>query len=117
MNNKKHGRCRGYELPTKPPKIVRDGRNFCGHPDCLDPATGDLRPEAEGWPDTMAIYRHFQVMTFRKSCAKSLCKCLPIHAAKKFFLSAILLKLVKWGGGTLLLPFLQKNICNLVSNC
>ena len=62
-NNKKHGRCRGYELPTKPPKIVRDGRNFCGHPDCLDPITGDLRLDAEGWPDTMAIYRHFQVCT------------------------------------------------------
>ncbi len=39
----------------------KNGRYYCGHANCVDPSTGDVKDDAENWRSMTQVWRHFEL--------------------------------------------------------
>lgn len=53
--------CRGFPVPKKPKSIRKNGRYYCGHPNCLEPESGEIKDGAENWRSMTQVWKHFEM--------------------------------------------------------
>ena len=66
--------CTGRPVAPQAPRIFKNGRHYCGHPDCLDPQTHNVKPEAEHWKFSYAVHTHYQAVHMREGDSMFRCE-------------------------------------------